>query len=169
MFKIILTFTLILAGCSTIPNPKSEEARLIAASKQATYVDTQEKSPASITRVETTGTSGNYIFAVTVDSPDTGCDRYADWWEVVTPEGELIYRRVLLHSHVDEQPFERTGGAVAIKPEQEVIVRVHMSPNGYSNQARKGTVASGFAAVTLADDFAQDLAVVEPLPQNCAF
>ncbi|MEM7556554.1 MAG: hypothetical protein AAF378_21130, partial [Cyanobacteria bacterium P01_A01_bin.84] len=102
-------------------------------------------------------------------SPDTGCDRHADWWEVVTPEGELIYRRVLLHSHVDEQPFQRTGGSVAIQPQQEVIVRVHMSDDGYSTLAQQGTPASGFAATTLSPNFALDLATVEPLPQECTF
>ena len=167
MFKIVLALTMILAGCSTIPQLKSEEIR--PASKPATYVDNQEKSTAKITGVQATGMADNYTFAVTVSSPDTGCDRYADWWEVVTLKGELIYRRILLHSHADEQPFQRTGGTVAIKPEQEVIVRVHMSPDGYSNYAQKGTVASGFTTVTLADDFAQDLATVEPLPKDCAF
>ena len=167
MFKIVLTLTIIFAGCSTIPQPESKEIR--PASKPTTYVNNQEQSTAKVTEVQVTGMANNYTFAVTVDSPDTGCDRYADWWEVVTPAGELIYRRVLLHSHADEQPFKRTGGTVAIKPEQEVIVRVHMSPGGYSNQAQQGTVASGFTTVTLAEDFAQNLATIQPLPENCAF
>ena len=130
---------------------------------------TAAEQTAKVTDVEATGEANNYTFAVTVSSPDKGCDRYADWWEVVTPEGELIYRRVLLHSHVDEQPFERTGGQVNIAPEQPVIVRVHMSPTGYSNLAQQGTVASGFSEVTLPEDFASDLAAVEPLPKDCAF
>ncbi|MEO1005134.1 MAG: hypothetical protein AAFW67_04620 [Cyanobacteria bacterium J06638_38] len=88
---------------------------------------------------------------------------------MVTPEGDMIYRRVLLHSHVDEQPFQRTGGIVAIQPQQEVIVRVHMSHSGYSTLAQQGTVASGFAATTLSPDFAIDLENVEPLPEDCVF
>ncbi len=88
---------------------------------------------------------------------------------MITPEGELIYRRVLLHSHVTEQPFRRTGGTVKIQPQQKVIVRVHMFPDGYSSIAQEGTVASGFSAVTLPSQFADSLATVEPLPQNCAF
>ena len=81
----------------------------------------------------------------------------------------FVQRRVLLHSHVDEQPFERTGGQVNITPEQPVIVRVHMSPAGYSTLAQQGTVASGFSEVTLPENFASDLETVEPLPENCAF
>ena len=124
---------------------------------------------AQVLKVEATGEANNYIFAVTVSSPDTGCDRYADWWEVITPSGELLYRRVLLHSHVNEQPFKRTGGVVKIQPQQKVIVRVHMSPDGYSLMAQQGTVKDGFKAITLPEDFATQLASVEPLPKSCAF
>ena len=124
---------------------------------------------ARVSNITVTGEPNNYIFAVTVSSPDTGCDRYADWWEVITPEGELLYRRVLLHSHVDEQPFTRTGGTVAIQPQQEVIVRVHINSDGYSTVAQKGTVESGFNEITLPTDFATQLASVEPLPTNCAY
>ena len=124
---------------------------------------------AQVLKVEATGEANNYTFAVTVRSPDTGCDRYADWWEVITPSGELLYRRVLLHSHVNEQPFKRTGGVVKIQPQQKVIVRVHMSPDGYSLMAQQGTVESGFSPSALPEDFAASLANVEPLPTNCAF
>jgi len=124
---------------------------------------------AKVLQVKTTGKPGSYNFAVTVSSPDTGCDRYADWWEVVTPEGELLYRRVLLHSHVDEQPFTRGGGTVAIQPDQEVVVRVHMAPDGYSPLANQGTVEAGFSEFTLPANFAPTLAEVEPLPKSCTF
>ena len=156
MFKFFsaAALSIIISGCSSINTPK-----LLAQ---------QNNSIAKVTDVEVAGEANNYTFAVTVSSPDTGCDRYADWWEVITPEGELIYRRVLLHTHVDEQPFERTGGTVAISPEREVIVRVHMS-DGYSNLAQQGTVASGFNEVTLPEGFAKDLATIEPLPENCAY
>lgn len=136
--------------------------------QQPSSVNATENT-AQVLKVEATGEPNNYTFAVTVSSPDTGCDRYADWWEVITPKGELVYRRVLLHSHVDEQPFTRTGGTVAVQPQQEVIVRVHLSPNGYSTIALQGTVESGFSQVTLPDKFASSLASVEPLPDNCAF
>ncbi|WP_238569011.1 hypothetical protein [Xenococcus sp. PCC 7305] len=124
---------------------------------------------AEVLKVEATGKANEYSFAVTVQSPDTGCDRYADWWEVITPEGELLYRRVLLHSHVTEQPFRRQGGTVKIQPQQKVIVRVHMFPDGYSAIAQAGTVESGFSPMSLPSSFADSLASVEPLPKNCAF
>ena len=109
------------------------------------------------------------IFSVTISSPDTGCDRYANWWEVITPEGELIYRRVLLHSHVNEQPFTRSGGPVNIVGDRPIIVRVHMTPDGYSPNAFSGTIDGGFSEVILDDNFALELAEQEPLPATCPF
>ena len=111
---------------------------------------------ADVTAVSVTGNAGDYRFSVTVSSPDTGCDQYADWWEVLGESGDLLYRRVLLHSHVGEQPFSRSGGPVAA--DQVVWVRAHMNPQGYGGVAFKGTVQDGFAAA------AQDL-----LPADCDF
>jgi hypothetical protein len=129
-------------------------------------------SPASpraeIERVTVTGSAGSYLFRVTVRSPDRGCGRYANWWEVVTPEGELVYRRVLKHSHPNEQPFTRSGGPVPVAADQVVIVRAHMEPGGYGGRAYKGTAASGFQAAYLAEGFAEGLARQAPLPESCA-
>ena len=161
MFKLVLLLALIVGGCTSIDDSQLLPTEAIAM--------TQNNSTAEVLEVQTRGEANNYTFAVTVSSPDTGCDRYADWWEVITPEGELLYRRVLLHSHVDEQPFERSGSPVKIQPQQQVIVRVHMSSDGYSPLARQGTVESGFAAVRLSEGFAKNLESVEPLPKNCAF
>jgi len=124
---------------------------------------------AAVVAVAASGSPGAYTLSVTVSSPDTGCDQYADWWEVLDEEGQLLYRRVLLHSHVGEQPFARSGGPVPIIAEQVVWVRAHMSVGGYGGTAFKGSVAGGFSAVELAADFAVELAEVEPLPQGCAF
>jgi len=114
-------------------------------------------------------TDEGYTFTVTVQSPDTGCDQYANWWEVVSEEGDLLYRRILAHSHGDEQPFERAGGPVAIAPDQTVIVRAHMYPDGYGTQAMQGSPNQGFQTTTLPADFAVELADVDPQPNHCAF
>ena len=119
--------------------------------------------------VKVTGKPGAYRFSVEVASPDTGCDQYADWWEVLTGDGELVYRRVLLHSHVGEQPFTRSGGPVSVEAETVVIVRAHMHPYGYGGRALKGTVKAGFEEVKLAEDFAPDVEEEPPLPDGCAF
>jgi hypothetical protein len=123
---------------------------------------------ADVLRVAATGKPGAYQLAVTVKSPDRSCDHYADWWEVVSPDGRLLFRRVLMHSHPDEQPFTRPGGPVAISAEEIVIVRAHFHPTGYGGAALRGSVAQGFAAWSeLPADFAQNLAGEAPLPKEC--
>ena len=150
--------TVVISGCTMVNSSAPRRQAVLASNKSA-----------EVTDVSATGEANNYTFAVTIASPDTGCDRYADWWEIITPEGELLYRRVLLHSHVDEQPFTRTGGTVAVNSQQDIIIRVHMSDLGYSSIAHRGTVESGFTRVTLPTDYHSSLAKVEPLPTDCAF
>ena len=124
---------------------------------------------ADVIAVDVTGAAGSYTFAVTVASPDSGCAQYADWWEVVTGSGELVYRRVLLHSHVTEQPFVRTGGPVQVEANTIVWVRAHMNGAGFGGQAMRGTAAAGFVVAKPLADFAAQLATVELLPTSCAF
>jgi hypothetical protein len=127
-----------------------------------------ERPAAHVTHVEVRGSAGSYLFRVTVESPDTGCEQYADWWEVVSPEGELLYRRILEHSHVGEQPFTRSGGPIALEAEREVIVRAHMNTGGYGGRALRGSAASGFRQDPSGHAFAEELESQAPLPQGCA-
>lgn len=57
---------------------------------------------------------GQFSFRVTVRHADSGWEHYANAWEVLTPDGELLARRVLYHPHVDEQPFTRSLSGVTI-------------------------------------------------------
>ncbi len=123
---------------------------------------------ADVVSVEATGEPGAYRFAVGIRSPDTGCERYADWWEVVGEDGRLLHRRVLGHSHVAEQPFVRSGGPVAVEPETVVWVRAHMHPTGYGGAAFRGSVRDGFTAADLPASFAAGLAGEVPRPPDCA-
>jgi hypothetical protein len=122
---------------------------------------------AEVVSVGVGGTEGAYVFDVGVRSPDLDCTRYADWWEVVRPDGTLVYRRVLNHSHPDEQPFVRDGGPVPASATEELIVRAHLHPTGYGTAAFRGAVASGLAPVQLEAGFAAGLALSEPLPSEC--
>jgi hypothetical protein len=124
---------------------------------------------ADVLSVETTGKPSVYQFNVKVSSPDTGCDQYADWWEVLSEDGQLLYRRVLLHSHVNEQPFTRSGGPVPISSNKTVYVRAHMNTSGYGGSAVKGTVESGFQPVELDANFAAEVESQQPLPEGCDF
>ncbi len=126
-------------------------------------------SQAAVVSISVSGEPGTYNFSVTVSSPDEGCIQYADWWEIVSQDGELIYRRILLHSHVDEQPFTRSGGPVPIEADTIVLVRAHMQPGGYGGLAMKGSLEQGFEQVELSADFAANLLETLPLPEGCNF
>ena len=85
---------------------------------------------------------GTWTFHVTVEHPDTGWEDYADGWDVVTPEGEVLkpdpesaFTRTLLHPHVDEQPFTRSQSGIVI-PEgvTRVRVRAHDIVDGFGGQ-----------------------------------
>ena len=104
-----------------------------------------------------------------VASPDTGCDQYADWWEVFSEDGQLLYRRILLHSHVGEQPFVRSGGPVNIAADTVVYVRAHMNTIGYGGMLMKGTVQDGFKPAEVEAGFGSGLERVPPQPEDCAF
>lgn len=70
-------------------------------------------------------------FRVQVRHADEGWEHYADRWEVLSPEGELLATRMLRHPHVDEQPFTRVLGPVAIPPELDrVRIRAGDSVHG---------------------------------------
>ena len=70
---------------------------------------------ADVENVEITAEAGGaYRFDVTVRSPDTGWEKYADAWEIRAPDGTVLGTRTLAHPHVDEQPFTRSLSGVVI-------------------------------------------------------
>ncbi len=84
---------------------------------------------------------GLYDFDVTVRSVDRGWDHYADAFEVLAPDGQLLGRRVLLHPHEDEQPFTRDLYGVRIPDEvARVTVRARHKPKGYDGETRTVTL-----------------------------
>ena len=58
-------------------------------------------------------------FSVTLEHADEGWSHYADQWEVLSLDGNLLGKRVLHHPHENEQPFTRSLSGVAIPPEIE--------------------------------------------------
>jgi hypothetical protein len=124
---------------------------------------------AQVTEVSSSGEPNNYTINTTISSPDKGCEQYADWWEIIDLEGNLIFRRILAHSHVNEQPFTRSGSNISLESDTEIFIRVHMNTTGYSFAVQKGSIEKGFLATELSNEFAQNLEKVSPLPNGCAF
>jgi len=76
-----------------------------------------------------------YGFSVTVRHDDTGWEHYADKWEVLDLDQNVLATRILYHPHEDEQPFTRSLSAVKIPAAVGgVNLRAHCSVHGYGGQ-----------------------------------
>lgn len=157
LITLFFSLSILSLGCSPVEPIKS---------LSKVYL---KKGQAEITAVSCSGQANNYTLSVTIASPDTGCDQYADWWEVLTVDGILIYRRILGHSHVSEQPFTRSGGIVDVGPDERIYVRAHMNNLGYGSAVFSGTLRNDLQQDTLDSNFALVLESMAPLPENCAF
>ncbi len=116
------------------PSPESNTAQP-PEHKAVTYADVLFVSA----RQESDGT---WTFSVTVQHEDTGWEHYADGWDVLLPDGSIVkpdpsspFTRLLLHPHVDEQPFTRSQRGIVIPPGvSQVIVRAHDLLHGYGGR-----------------------------------
>lgn len=87
---------------------------------------------ADVVGVEVRRGGDGWSFDVAVRHADTGWDHYADKWDVVAPDGAVLATRTLYHPHVDEQPFTRSLGGVAIPDGIDTVtLRAHDSVHGY--------------------------------------
>ena len=95
--------------------------------------------------------------------PDQGWKDYADGRDVVTPDGTVLkpdpdapFTRLLLHPHVNAQPFTRSQSDIEIPPDvTQVTVRAHDLVDGFGGREVTAdlTVPSGpdFEVVGTAD------------------
>ena len=81
--------------------------------------------------------AGVYRFDVTLRHTDEGWSHYADRWQVFDAQGHVLGTRVLLHPHVNEQPFSRSkrltlpdGAGIS-----RVTVRGHDKLHGWGGRA----------------------------------
>ena len=76
----------------------------------------------------------SWTISVTLSHPDTGWDHYADGWEVLTPDGQRLGFRELLHPHVNEQPFTRSLSGVSIPDDlTQVLIRARDNVDGWAD------------------------------------
>jgi len=78
---------------------------------------------------------GLFVISATLRHEDTGWGHYADRWEVIGPQGQLLGKRVLWHPHVEEQPFSRSLSGIRIQSTDTwVKIRAHDSMHGYGGR-----------------------------------
>ena len=79
-----------------------------------------------------------YHFSVTVSHNDEGWEHYADKWDILAPDGQVLGTRILHHPHVDEQPFTRSLSGVKIPIGiTEVTIRAHDSVHEYGGKVMR--------------------------------
>lgn len=143
-FALSILAALLPAACAPVSLP----AEQTSVAPFPLPADTPAEAPAQATQADVLyvraaqAGDGTWTFTVTVQHPDTGWDNYADGWDVVTPDGAVLlpdadapFTRLLLHPHVDEQPFARSQAGIAIPPGVErVRVRAHSLVRGYGGR-----------------------------------
>src|SRR5262249_24432358 len=127
------------------PSMRGVAALLGALAPLAPFTALAAEPRADVLRVQASGAPGSYELAVTGKSPDRSCDAYTVGWERARGEGKRLSRRVLRHSHPEEQPSPRPGGPFPTAADATVVVRAHFHPAGYGGAALRGSVARGFA------------------------
>ena len=115
-FKFHLGFILSFFAVSTIVATAGEVKVINATAKQ--------------------GDDQSWTISVTLLHDDSGWDHYANRWDIIDADGNLLGSRELLHPHVNEQPFTRSLSSVEIPNTlTEVTIVANDSVHGLSNEA----------------------------------
>ena len=80
----------------------------------ALFASAAVADPAVVEDATAKKSGDSWSISVTLSHGDTGWEDYADGWRVLSPEGTELGLRVLLHPHVNEQPFTRSQSGIVI-------------------------------------------------------
>lgn len=75
-----------------------------------------------------------YRFDVTLQHADKDWEHYANRWEILDTQGNILATRMLHHPHVNEQPFTRSLTTELPEHIKTVIVRGHDSVHQYGSK-----------------------------------
>jgi len=77
-----------------------------------------------------------YTFHVTVEHEDDGWDHYANGWQVLDADGNVLGTRELTHPHVEEMPFTRSHKIKVPEGITEVTVRARDLVHGFGGETK---------------------------------
>lgn len=81
---------------------------------------------ADVIAAEVEHTGGNfYRFSVMVQHDDESWKHFAKAWEVLDLDGNILGVRILLHPHINEQPFTRSQTISILENINQVTIRVY--------------------------------------------
>ena len=81
--------------------------------------------PAVVVDATAVKSGQTWTFSVAIEHADTGWENYADGWGVYAPDGTELGYRILVHPHVNEQPFTRSLSGVVIP---DAVTQVIIKP-----------------------------------------
>ncbi|MDX1621657.1 MAG: hypothetical protein R3320_11745 [Nitriliruptorales bacterium] len=105
--SLMLLVAMLLLGCAGDDNSSDPQATVDPPTSTATAGNTTNRYP-DVVDAEVTKEGDTWTVSATISSPYDSDDRYADAFRVLTPDGEVLGVRELLHPHPDEQPFTRS-------------------------------------------------------------
>lgn len=81
---------------------------------------------AEVIAAEVVHTGGNfYRFSVTLQHDDESWEHFAKAWEVLDLNGNILGARILLHPHINEQPFTRSQTISLPENINQVTIRAY--------------------------------------------
>ena len=91
--------------------------------------------PAEIVDAKAQAAGDSWTVSVTLRHGDTGWDDYADGWRVELADGTVLATRVLVHPHVNEQPFTRSQSGITIPADvDQVMIRASTLTDGWGDE-----------------------------------
>ena len=107
---------------------------LLALALAALPTGARAVSPSIVEATAEVQANGLYAFSVTVFHEDDGWTHYADSWDVLTLNGQVLGTRTLFHPHDGENPFTRSLSNVQVPiGTKQVMFRAHCSKDGYGD------------------------------------
>lgn len=131
LIAIAVAAALIVGGCQLLFSPAGELAEIIEQEVVVQEAGGDRFPDVLEVRLETVG-DGTYDVFVTLSSPYDTPQRYADGWQTLDPDGNVLGTHTLLHDHAAEQPFTRVQRGVTIPAGIEsVTVQGRDQANGF--------------------------------------
>lgn len=147
---------LFLSGCNVAGEGVAEAAAGdVSAATKKLRDKTKSEGDADVTNVYARKeTNGTWTFHVSVNHGDVGLDDFADGWDIVTTDGDVVklepnhrFTKSLRAPHVDEQPFTRTRRGLEIPDGiEKVRVRAHDSNGGFGGKEVVVNLSKRFGA-----------------------
>jgi hypothetical protein len=140
---IVLAVLLAAGACGATSTPPGPALTSPPSTESSAHPETGGMGNADVLYVRAVESSaGDWTFHVTVQHPDTGWEDYADGWDVLAPDGQVLkpdpdspFTRLLLHPHENEQPFTRSQSGIVIPAGvSRVRVRAHDLVDGYGGR-----------------------------------